>query len=166
LKQVSNADKLFYFEKSFFTLDGLWMIETENETDWETALKIDLAVWIKMLNIIFHRLMKYLNLEGNTLKNLIEILTFRWSIEGWDYKLLKNEEKEASIRILKCPYKNIMERNQKRQEKIPLICKDMCIPFYKAIIEDFNPEIKVERNNFQGLGNEICDFSLKINGDL
>ena len=44
MKEVSNKDKLFYFERNFFTLDGLRMLETESEVGWDTALKIDKAV--------------------------------------------------------------------------------------------------------------------------
>ena len=51
MKKVSKKDKLFYFERNFFTLDGLWMLETENEVGWDTALKIDQAVWDKLLKI-------------------------------------------------------------------------------------------------------------------
>ena len=31
IKNLSVTDKLFYFEKNFRTLDGLWVIETEKE---------------------------------------------------------------------------------------------------------------------------------------
>lgn len=158
MRQVSNEDKLFYFEKHFFTLDGLWMIETEAELDWETALKIDTKVWIRLLKIIIRRLKNYLNIETSTLSDLTEILTFRWSVENWNYEIKKNEEDEVLIHINTCPYKSIMDRNPDRQNRIPLICKEMCIPFYKAIVEDFNPNLKVERNKFMGLGDNFCNF--------
>ncbi len=159
---VSKADRLFYFEKNFFTLDGLWMIELEAETSWEVALKIDLAVWKKLLRIVFRRIRKYLKLETNTLRDLIDILTFRWSVEGWDYGVLKNEEKKAIVYIFECPYKAVMERNPERTDKIALICKNMCIPFYEDIIKDFNPKITIDREKILGLGDDICDFHFKI----
>jgi len=143
-------------------MDGIWIIETEKATDWETALRIDRDVWIRMLKIIIRRIMKYLNLEEHSLKNLVEALTFRWSVEGWDYEILKNEEKEAKIKINKCPYKEIMLRNPERHDKIQYICNDVCKPFYAAIINDFNPDIEVIRSKYGGLGDEYCDFQLKI----
>lgn len=162
MKKVSQEDKLFYFERNFFTLDGLWMIETEKEINWETALKIDLAVWKKLLKIIIRRIKKYLKIETNTITDLVEILTFRWSIEGWKYNTVKNEEKEALIEIHGCPYKSTMDRNPDRHDKIPLICRNMCIPFYKEIVENFNSKISLERNEFMGLSNDLCDFHFKI----
>ncbi|TFG02178.1 MAG: hypothetical protein EU540_02125 [Promethearchaeota archaeon] len=162
MKKVNQKDKLFYFERNFFTLDGLWMIETENEINWETALKIDLAVWKKLIKIIIRRIKKYLKIETNTLTDLVEILTFRWSIEGWEYNTVKNEENEVLIEIHRCPYKSTMDRNPDRHDKIPLICRNMCIPFYKEAAHDFNSKISLERNKSMGLGNDLCDFHFKL----
>ncbi len=161
MKKVSEADKLFYFQKNFFTLDGLWMLETEKEVGWQTALKIDKNVWIKLMEIVFRRIKKYLKIERNDLNELVEILTFRWSIEGWSYSINQVSEFEVHVKINKCPYKEIMDRNPNRRNKIPLICKDMCIPFYEVILKDFNPKINLERNEFMGLGDRLCNFIFK-----
>ncbi len=161
MRKVTDADKLFYFGKNFFTLDGLWMLETENEVGWETALKIDKIVWIQLMKIIFRRIKKYLNITTNKLSDLIEIITFRWSVEGWKYTINQISELEIRLEITECPIKAIMDRNPERRDKSSLICKDMCIPFYKAIFEEFNPNIKVERSEFMGLGDNICNFNFK-----
>ncbi len=162
MRKVTDIDKLFYFEKNFFTMDGVWMLETEKEVGWDTALKIDKAVWIRLMKIIFRRIKKYLKIETNTLSDLIDIITFRWSIEGWKYMIKHISETEIIIEIKECPYKAIMDRNPKRQNRIPLVCKNMCHPFYKAAFEEFNPKIIFERNKFMGLGDNICDFCFKI----
>ena len=161
MRKITDADKLFYFEKNFFTMDGLWMLETEKEVGWDTALKIDKAVWVSLMKIIFKRIKKYLNIDTNTLRDLIEILTFRWSIEGWKYSISQISESKVNIEIQECPYKGIMDRNPDRQKKIPLVCKDMCIPFYSAVLEEFNPKIEIERNKFMGLGDNICTFHFR-----
>jgi len=166
VRNLSLEDKLFFFERNFFTLDGLWMIETEEEMDWKIALKIDLAVWKKLLKIIIRRLTKYLKIETNSLNNLIKILTFRWSAEGWDYELKQNEFDKAEIIIKKCPYKAAMDRNPDRQNKISLICKDMCIPFYRSIIRDFNTEITVKRTKYMGLGDDFCNFNFYLDKSI
>ncbi|MFX0106256.1 MAG: DUF6125 family protein [Candidatus Hodarchaeota archaeon] len=162
MRKISEADKLFYFEKNFFTIDGVWMLETEKEVGWDIALKIDKAVWIRLMKIIFRRIKKYLNIHTNNLNDLIKIITFRWSIEGWKYLVNQISDKEVIIEIKDCPYKAIMDRNPDRQDRIPLICKNMCFPFYKAAFEEFNPKIKFERNKFMGLGDKECDFCFKL----
>ncbi len=170
MRTLADKDKLIYFERNFFTLDGLWMVETEEILDFETALKIDLAVWNRFLKIVIRRLTKYLNITTNTIDDIVNILTFRWAAEGWIYEILNetNEEtdkniskearKETIIHIIKCPYKEAMQRNPDRHSRIPKICKRMCLPFYQKVVQDFNPEIQLNRTKFQGLGNKICDF--------
>ncbi len=158
MRQVSADDKLFFFERNFFTLDGLWMIETENITNWDTALKVDTDVWINLLKTIIQRIKQYLKIQTNTIEDLLKILTFRWSIEGWEYEILENN----SVRIYKCPYKEIMSRNPERQDRIPMICGDMCIGFYHAVCKDFNPDINFEVKKSQGLGNNSCLFQASL----
>ncbi|MEE9378131.1 MAG: DUF6125 family protein [Candidatus Lokiarchaeia archaeon] len=160
MRKVTDADKLFYFGKNFSTLDGLWMLETEKEVGWNTALKIDKVVWIKLMKIIFRRIKKYLNIETNNLSDLIEIITFRWSVEGWKYSINQISETEVRFEITQCPYKAIMDRKPERRKLISLICNDMCKPFYRVAFKDFNPKIEVERSKFMGLGDKICSFNL------
>ena len=161
-KQVSKDDKLFFFERNFFTLDGWWMVEVENEFDFNAALKIDIIVWQRLYKIIFRRVKRYLNIETSTLKDLVEVISFCWSCEGYEYEIIKNEVKEAIIHITACPYKAAMDRNPERHDKIKAICVDMCIPFYEPALEEFNPIIKIERKKFLGTGDEICDFHFKL----
>lgn len=163
--KVSLNDKLFYFERNFFTLDGLWIIEVENQTDWNTALKIDIVVWQRLYQIIFRRVKKYLEIETNNLKDLIEILSFCWSCEGYEYEITKNENKEAIIEIISCPYKAAMDRNPEQHNKIKSICIEMCVSFYEPALKEFNAKIKLDRKKFLGAGNEICDFIFKLNED-
>ncbi|MGV9200597.1 MAG: DUF6125 family protein [Promethearchaeia archaeon] len=161
MRKVSDKDKLFFFGRHFFTLDGLWMIETENEIGFARALKIDLAVWVRLLKKVIRRIKRHLDLEENSIENLIRILSFRWTVEGWDFDLLD----DGTLRINKCPYNEIMKRNPKRHDKIIPICRDMCIPFYKEVLKQYNPEITLKREYFQGLDDSpYCDFRFYKNG--
>lgn len=162
MREITAADKLFYYERNFVTLDGLWMLETEKVVGWDTALKIDVLVWTRLFQIIIRRLKKYLGIESNTLNDLIEILSFRWSIEGWKFKINKISELEVVFEVTGCPYKASMDRNENRHDKIPLICQGMCFPFYKAVFEDFNPMIVFKREKAMGLGDNYCAFHFKV----
>ena len=161
MKKVTDADKLFYYERNFVTLDGLWMLETEKVVGWDKALEIDNTVWIRLLKIIVRRIKKYLKIETNTLQDLVEIISFRWSIEGWHYKVKRISDSEVIIEVIECPYKASMDRNENRHDKIPLICKNMCSIIYNALTEDFSPKIKLERKTFMGLGDNSCEFHFK-----
>lgn len=165
LRELSKEDKLFFFERNWFTLDGLWFLEIENEKDWITALKIDKMVWIRLLKTVFRRLKRYLAIETNTPYDIIKMLTFRWSIEGWGYKLLENKPNEIHIGITTCPYKEMMDRNPERRDMIKIICEKMCHPFYKEVIEDTNNNITFNVIKSQGLGDDLCDFTFTFNNN-
>ena len=115
----------------------------------------------KVRKIIVRRIKKYLKIETNSLHDLVEIITFRWSIEGWQYKVNTISDSEVIIEVIKCPYKASMDRNENRHDKIPLICKNMCSIIYGALTEDFNPKITLERKTFMGLGDKSCKFHFK-----
>lgn len=163
MRKFTPKDKLFLLERSFFTLDGLWMIKLEEMTNWDVALKIDSRVWDILLKIIIQRLKQYLDLRENSLENLLKILTFRWSAEGWEFEVLTQSE-SYEIQIKKCPYNSAMDRNPNRHDKIPLICRDMCIPFYKEIVHTYNHLINLKRGKFMGLGDDICNFTFSYQG--
>jgi hypothetical protein len=160
--EPNNADKLFYFEKNFRTLDGLWVIETENELGWEATLKLDIIVWQRLYKIVFRRVIKYLNIKGNSLSDLIEIISFVWNCEGNIHEINQKDDKNATINIVKCPYIEAMERNPDRHNRIESICKEMCIPYLEPVIKEFNPNIAIKREKFIGLGDSVCDFNLKL----
>jgi len=161
MRILTQKDKLFLLQRSFFTLDGLWMIKIEEISNWDIALKIDSKVWEILLKIIIRRLKKYLDLQGNSLENLLRILTFRWSAEGWEFRVSPQNECYR-IEINNCPYKSAMERNPERRDKIPLICRNMCIPFYEEIVNTYNPLIKLKRDKFMGLGDDLCSFNFSF----
>jgi len=158
----NNADKLFYFEKNFRTLDGLWVIETENELGWDATLKLDIIVWQRLYKIVFRRVIKYLDIKGTTLNDLIEIISFVWNCEGNIHEINQKDDKNATINIVKCPYIEAMERNPDRHNRIESICKEMCIPYLEPVIKEFNPNITIKREKFIGLGDSVCDFNLKL----
>lgn len=158
MRKVSKDDRLFFYERSFFTLDGLWIVELENETDWKTALKVDIVVWQRFYKIVFRRVKRYLDVDTNTLQDLAEIISFCWSCEGYEYEITKNEPGELIMNITQCPYKSAMDRNPERHERIRDICIRMCVPFYEPALEEFNPNIQLDRNKFLGVGDEVCNF--------
>ncbi len=158
MRKISEKDKLFYYERSFFTLDGFWMVVTEEYTDFKTALKIDLEVWKRLLTTIIRRLKRYLKIKSNNVDDIVEILSFRWSVEGWDYEVIEKNIKKGIVQIKHCPYKAILDRSENRKNKIPHICKDICIPLYEEAVESFNPKIRVKRPKQMGLGDNYCEF--------
>lgn len=162
VKPVTDDDKLFYFERHFFTLDGLWILETEHETSLETALAIDLRVWVRLLEIAYRRIKDRLQADTARVDGIVDVLAFRWSCEGWGYSIEHATRDAASITVHRCPYKEIMARNPDRHAVIPRVCKDICIPIYDAAVRSLNPAVRLSRDAFQGLGDTACSFHLAL----
>ena len=63
MRKITDVDKLFYFENNFFAVDGVWMLEIEKEIGWDRALKIDIAVWTRLMKIFIRRIKEYLKIS-------------------------------------------------------------------------------------------------------
>nr|MDO8087890.1 DUF6125 family protein [Candidatus Sigynarchaeum springense] len=162
MKEITTDDRLFYFSRNWFTLDGLWIIEVEKATNFDMALAIDLAVWKELFRIVYRRIKEYLKADTKTIAGVIDVLAFRWSCEGWEYTIEQGSSREARVSITKCPYKAMMGRNKDRTAVIPRICKDICIPIYETAIASLNPAVKMQRTKFMGLGDDVCSFELTL----
>ncbi|MBN2152097.1 MAG: L-2-amino-thiazoline-4-carboxylic acid hydrolase [Candidatus Lokiarchaeota archaeon] len=162
MKELTTDDRLFYFERNWFTLDGLWIIEVEKATNFETALAVDLAVWERLFKIVYRRIKEYLKADTGTVAGIVDVLAFRWSCEEWEYAVEQPSPHEARVSIRKCPYNEMMKRNADRKAVIPRICKDICIPIYEAAVASLNPAVRLCRTKFMGLGDDVCSFELTL----
>jgi hypothetical protein len=57
-----------------------------------------------------------------------------------------------------------MLRNPERHKRIESICIIMCVGYLKPVIKQFNPNIKLKRTRFIGLGDNSCDFLFTLEG--
>ncbi len=162
MKKLTTEDRLFYFERNWFTLDGLWIIESERATNLDTALAIDLAVWKQLFKIAYRRIKEYLKADTKTIAGIIDVLAFRWTCERWEFTIQQPSPQEAHVSITKCPYKEIMDHSEGRKTVIPHICKDICIPIYESAIASLNPAVRMRRTKFMGLGDDRCAFELTM----
>jgi len=160
---LTDADKLAYFQKNFFTLDGLWMVAAEEHLGLDKAIEIDLDVWERFFPIIYRRITQYLGIEGRTAEDFVRVLAFRWAAEGWTFTIDEASPERAvvSIHAGGCPYYEGLQRAQ-RPDKVPRICNDVCDRLYEIAAQTFNPEIKVSRTRRLGNGDETCNFVFEI----
>jgi len=82
----------------FFVMDALWFLTTEEMTDYETALQIDVDVWKKYGRKEAKRLRSLFNVQDSSLETTLEILIrapFTLQVEC-HYEML---DKEAILHI-------------------------------------------------------------------
>ena len=161
--QLTDADKLAYFQQNFFTLDGLWMVVLEEWLGLEKTLKIDMQVWERFFPTVYRRIARYLKITTQTVEDFIKVLGFRWIAEGWGFTIEEVSPKLARVRIEKggCPYNAALERAQ-RLDKAPHICNENCERLYQIAVNTFNPAIQMHRTKRQGNGDDWCDFLFEL----
>ncbi len=160
---LTDADKLAYFQQNFFTLDGLWMVVLEERLGLDETVKIDLQVWERFFPVIYRRIARYLKIVTQTVEDFVKILAFRWTAEGWDFKVDEVTPKFARVTINKggCPYHSALVR-AKRPDKMPHICNNVCDRLYEIAATTFNPAIQVRRTKRQGISGDVCDFIFEL----
>ncbi|GAB4327392.1 MAG: hypothetical protein Kow0069_34280 [Promethearchaeota archaeon] len=162
-RDLTDEDKLFYFSRNFFTLDGLWMVVAEERLGLEKAVELDLEVWQRFFPIIYRRVARYLGVGGRQVDDFVHVLGFRWKAEGWNFKVNECGPNEAHVTVEAggCPYLEILKRAG-RPDKFSLVCRRVCEPIYATAAHAFNPRIRVTRTKRQGLGDDVCDFHFEL----
>lgn len=162
---LSDADKLYYFQRNWFTLDGMWMVVVEEELGLERTIAIDLQVWERLFPILYRRIKRRLGVTGTGVDDFVRVLAFRWVAEGWtfsvDEETLSPAHAEITIAPGGCPYHQALVRAE-RPDKIPRICHEVCDPLYDIAAKAFNPKIRVRRTLRQGDGAGTCNFLLDL----
>ncbi len=72
--------------KCFVSVDGLWFMKVEEDTDFEKALELDIEVW-KVLPKIEARTIQDLLDTGKGIKALQQALAFKLSAEDSRFEL-------------------------------------------------------------------------------
>lgn len=113
-----------YFKKSFFSVDGLWFVKTEEDGSFEKALEIDIAVWKVLPKIQARTIQKLLGLEQG-LSAYREGLDFKLGAEGFDYEMMETGPEAFSVIIRGCPWYDHLKKSG-RLGILPQIAEKIC----------------------------------------
>jgi hypothetical protein len=100
-----------FLRRSYFAVDGLWFVKTEEKRSFEDALELDNAVWRIMPKIQARKARELLGIDGCTLDDLLACLELKFSSEGYNYEINKLSDKEAEIVISACPWHSILVKS-------------------------------------------------------
>jgi len=110
MKDLTDAQKVEYFRRSYTSVDGLWFMKIEELWGFEVALEIDRRVWSIFPKIQARTLRSMLGAERG-LKGLAECLAAKNSIEGFEFEA--EIEGDGSLRLIvsKCPWHELMVKS-------------------------------------------------------
>ncbi len=151
--KLTQEQMIEYLHRSYTAVDGLWFMKVEEETDFETALRIDEKVW-QVLPKIQARKMKSLTGLSAGLADLFECFTLKLGIDGLVFSTAQ-EKNGFTIQITKCPWLELL-RNAKREHLAGEIGAKICNAEYSTWAREFGEDIQYELLSQICRGGECC----------
>jgi hypothetical protein len=128
-----------YFKKCFLSVDGLWFVKLEEAFSFDTALKIDIAVW-KVLPKIEARTIKQLLSLGDGIDSLRQAFNFKLTAEEYGYEIRHSSAKSFQIHVHDCPWVNHISKAG-RKHLIDKIADAICPVEYETFAREFGSSI-------------------------
>lgn len=132
-----------YLRKSFFSVDGLWFMKTEEDTSFEKALEIDIAVW-RILPKIQARTLKHLLALGDGFDDFKQALGFKLHAEGFNFETVDGHHTDFLIRISLCPWAELIHKSG-RGGLVKKISDAICPVEFDVFSKEFGGHIRFER---------------------
>ena len=154
---LSDQQIIEYFKKSYTSVDGLWFMKAEEQYDFEAALRMDVKVW-QVMPKIQARMLKPLANTGNSLKDLMQCLTTKLTLEDFSFTTEdKIDSGSFSIIISKCPWHNLMVRS-KREHLSEKVGSQICNNEYPVWAKEFGDDIVFQLESLICAGAGSCIF--------
>lgn len=153
-----HEQKLFadYLRKCFVSVDGLWFMKIEEDTDFEKALEVDIAVW-KVLPKIEARTIKELLALGHGIVALHAALDFKLRAECYSHSLSPVHEGAFTLNVHDCPWvKHIKKAN--RGHFLDRISASICPAEYGAFTAEFGKNITIDHQRGNCAQHGRCSF--------
>ena len=140
-------------------IDGLWFLAVEEKLGFDTAFEIDLNVWKRYGPIITKRIQKAYSIEDNSLESFLQILKITCSIDGTQFKILKQSPHEILLHITYCPwFENLKRSNREKLVRCDVVDKEI----FPGWAQSFNPKIKFEMTKSLPNGDAVCEWLISL----
>lgn len=154
----SLIDLIKMYSDLFFVMDGLWFLTTEEMTDYETALKIDVDAWKKYGRKEAKRLLSLFNVQDSSLETVLKLLIrgpFMLQLEC-HYEVFS--DKEAILYITRCRTLEAMKQACRKE----FVCEPVSGAYFMAFAKEINPNIKISPIRLPPDYMEGCEWKFSI----
>jgi hypothetical protein len=110
MKELTDAQKVEYFRKSYTSVDGLWFLKVEDLRGFEEALEIDRQVWSIFPKIQARTLRSMLGAERGV-ESLARCIAAKHSIEGFEFEAEVGGDGILRLVVSKCPWHELMAKS-------------------------------------------------------
>jgi len=141
-EHFTDAQIADFLRRSYFVVDGLWFVKTEESRGFDEAIALDEAVWEIMSKIQARKAKSLLKIEGNSLADFARAFQLKLAAEGHDYKAdLTDKQFVLAIRV--CPWYEILKANG-RTHIAEIIADRICAREFAGWTREFDPEIETK----------------------
>ncbi len=150
-----------YLRRSYFVVDGLWFVKTEEAHSFEHALDLDEQVWKVLAKIQARKARDLLGVEGTSLTDFLRVLTVKLEAEQYGYEVEECGPDRLRLRVDGCPWYDLLEKSG-RGHLGPQIADHICRTELEIWGETFDPEIRFELKDQQCRGDAGCVWEWRM----
>ena len=144
-----------YLRRSYFVVDGLWFVKTEETSSFEHALDLDEEVWKVLAKIQTRKARELLVVEGTSLEDFLRVLAVKLAAEQYGYEVEECRPDLLRLRVDQCPWHELLEKSG-RTQIAPQIAHRICETELQVWGETFHPEIQFELQDQRCTGDVGC----------
>jgi len=149
-----------FLRRSYFVVDGLWFVKTEERHGFDEAMDLDEAIWDIMSKVQVRKAKEVLGIEGDSLEDLTRAFQLKLSAEGYDYGVERDDGQVVlSVRI--CPWYEIL-RSSGRTQIAETIAERICAREFAGWIREFSPDVGFRIIKRLCVESGACDACLMV----
>lgn len=148
MESFTDAQIADFLRRSYFVVDGLWFVKTEEAYGFDQAVALDEAVWEVMSKVQARKARAVLGIEGNTLADLGKAFQLKFAAEGHDFRVDIGEN-EVMVTIRTCPWFEVL-KSSNRTHIAEVIADKICAREFAGWAKEFGPGIELD------FGSRIC----------
>ena len=108
----SDAQIAEFLRRSYFAVDGLWFVKTEEMHGFDEAMVLDAAVWEIMSKIQARKAKELMGITGDSLGDLARCFQLKFAAEGYGFDV-EASENEARLTVTLCPWYEILKSSDR-----------------------------------------------------
>lgn len=149
-KQIAD-----FLRKSYFVVDGLWFMKTEEAQGFEDAMDRDEAVWGVLSKIQARKAKQLLGIEGDSLADLAKAFQLKLAAEGYDFDVQETNDK-VNLTINLCPWYEVLKISD-RTHIAEVIANRICVREFSGWVNEFAPGIEFQIMGRLCVESDMCD---------
>lgn len=141
-EDFSDAEIADFLRRSYFAVDGLWFVKTEQKYGFEDAMILDEMIWDVMPKIQARKARELLGIEGHTLGDLLMAFQLKLAAEGYEYEV-HSDGAQTVISVRVCPWYEIL-KSAGRTYLAEAIADRICKREFSGWAGEFSPTIEFD----------------------